>query len=79
MYLAVRSEAKGVQTRRLILDKTPKIEPQNLQWVKMDLTDMRSITAAVDWLQTQERKIDILSMSLSPNQCLEKTSQLLTI
>ncbi|KAI8302573.1 putative oxidoreductase [Colletotrichum sp. SAR11_240] len=26
----------------------------------MDLTDMRSITAAVDWLQTQEQKVDIL-------------------
>ncbi|KAL3293028.1 short-chain dehydrogenase/reductase family Oxidoreductase, partial [Colletotrichum asianum] len=50
----------GVHTRRLILDKSPEIEPQNLQWVKIDLTDMRSITAAVDWLQTRERKVDIL-------------------
>ncbi|KAF3808461.1 Retinol dehydrogenase 12, partial [Colletotrichum gloeosporioides] len=63
VYLAVRSEAKGVQTRRLILDKSPKIEPQTIQWVKIDLTDMRSITAAVDWLKTQENKVDILSMS----------------
>ncbi|KAF4860967.1 putative oxidoreductase [Colletotrichum siamense] len=60
VYLAVRSEAKGVQTRRLILDKSPQIEPQKLQWVKIDLTDMRSITAVADWLQTQERKVDIL-------------------
>ncbi|EQB47730.1 hypothetical protein CGLO_13117 [Colletotrichum gloeosporioides Cg-14] len=60
VYLAVRSEAKGVQTRRLILDKSPEIEPQNIQWVKIDLTDMRSITAAVDWLKTQEKKVDIL-------------------
>ncbi|KAF0317354.1 hypothetical protein GQ607_015401 [Colletotrichum asianum] len=60
VYLTVRSEAKGVHTRRLILDKSPEIEPQNLQWVKIDLTDMRSITAAVDWLQTRERKVDIL-------------------
>ncbi|KAF4906592.1 putative oxidoreductase [Colletotrichum fructicola] len=60
VYLAVRSEAKGVQTRRLILDKTPEIEPQNLQWVKMDLADMGSITAAVDWLKTQEERLDLL-------------------
>ncbi|KAK1839687.1 daunorubicin c-13 ketoreductase [Colletotrichum chrysophilum] len=60
VYLAVRSEAKGVQTRRLILDKTPEIEPQNLQWVKIDLTDMRSITAAVNWLKTQEQRLDLL-------------------
>ncbi|KAH0427765.1 hypothetical protein CcaCcLH18_09471 [Colletotrichum camelliae] len=59
VYLAVRSETKGVQTRRLILDKSPEIEPQNLQWVKMDLTDMRSITAAADLLKTQEQKLDI--------------------
>ncbi|KAJ5005388.1 putative oxidoreductase [Colletotrichum sp. SAR 10_66] len=60
VYLAVRSEAKGVQTRRLILDKSPQIEPQNLQWVKIDLTDMRSITAAVDWLKTKEERLDLL-------------------
>ncbi|KAK2753546.1 short-chain dehydrogenase reductase superfamily protein [Colletotrichum kahawae] len=60
VYLAVRSKTKGVQTRRLILDKSPEIEPQNLQWVKMDLTDMRSITAAADLLKTQEQKLDIL-------------------
>ncbi|KAH9228554.1 hypothetical protein K456DRAFT_1753270 [Colletotrichum gloeosporioides 23] len=60
VYLTVRSEAKGVQTRRLILDKSPQIKPQNLQWVKMDLTDMRSITAAVDWLKTQEERLDLL-------------------
>ncbi|KAF4828147.1 putative oxidoreductase [Colletotrichum tropicale] len=60
VYLAVRSEAKGVQTRRLILDKSPEVEPQNLQWVKMDLADMGSITAAVDWLKTQEQRLDLL-------------------
>ncbi|KAI8160356.1 putative oxidoreductase [Colletotrichum sp. SAR 10_70] len=68
VYLAVRSEAKGVQTRRLILDKSPQIEPQNLQWVKIDLTDMRSITAVADWLQTQERKVDILTAATWSNE-----------
>ncbi|KAF6823140.1 daunorubicin c-13 ketoreductase [Colletotrichum plurivorum] len=60
VYLTVRSEAKGEQTRKLIQESSPQIHPENLEWLKMDLTDVRSITAAADLLKRKERKLDIL-------------------
>ncbi|KAF6830093.1 daunorubicin c-13 ketoreductase [Colletotrichum musicola] len=70
VYLTVRSEPKGEQTRKLIQESSQQIHPENLEWLKMDLTDVRSITAAADLLKRKERKLDILRPFTFTNRVL---------
>ncbi|KAL0933790.1 daunorubicin c-13 ketoreductase [Colletotrichum truncatum] len=60
VYFTVRSEEKGWQTQRRIQEMSPEIDPAKLHWLKMDLTDLDSITATADRLKREEEKVDIL-------------------
>ncbi|OLN89023.1 putative oxidoreductase C736.13-like protein 5 [Colletotrichum chlorophyti] len=65
VYFTTRSEAKAEQTRKFIQEKNPDIDPQKLQWLQMDLTDLRSIDTAAQQLNDKEKKLDILGISTS--------------
>ncbi|KAI3539645.1 short-chain dehydrogenase/reductase family Oxidoreductase [Colletotrichum abscissum] len=60
VYFTTRSDTTAIKTRNQILDAHPEIDPENLQWMTMDVTDMRSVTSTVDKLKAKEHKVDIL-------------------
>ncbi|KAK1724163.1 hypothetical protein CaCOL14_004700 [Colletotrichum acutatum] len=60
VYITTRSETTAIKSRYRILDAHPEINPENLQWITMDVTDMRSVTSTADKLKEKERKVDIL-------------------
>ncbi|KAK1637891.1 short-chain dehydrogenase/ reductase [Colletotrichum phormii] len=60
VYFTTRSEAKAIEARKTILDAHPDIDSENLQWMTMDLTDIRSVTSAAGKLKEKESKVDIL-------------------
>ncbi|KAL2882124.1 hypothetical protein SGCOL_002386 [Colletotrichum sp. CLE4] len=60
VYFTARSEAKAIEARKKILDAHPDIDSGNLQWMTMDLTDIRSVTSAAEKLKENESKVDIL-------------------
>ncbi|GKT41239.1 putative oxidoreductase TDA3 [Colletotrichum spaethianum] len=60
VYFTTRSEAKAIETRKRIQDAHPEIDTDNLQWIIMDVTDLRSICFVADKLKEKEAKIDIL-------------------
>ncbi|KZL79785.1 short-chain dehydrogenase reductase family oxidoreductase [Colletotrichum incanum] len=60
VYFTTRSEAKAIEARKRIQDAHPEIDADNLQWMVMDATDLRSICSVADKLKEKERKIDVL-------------------
>ncbi|KAK1538821.1 short-chain dehydrogenase/reductase family Oxidoreductase [Colletotrichum costaricense] len=60
VYFTTRSDTTAIKTRNRILEGHPEIDPENLQWMTMDVTDMRSVTSTVDKLKAKEHKVDIL-------------------
>ncbi|KAF9875883.1 hypothetical protein CkaCkLH20_06815 [Colletotrichum karsti] len=67
VHFTVRSEAKGVETQKRLLESDFGIDPSNIQWMKMDLSELSSITTAVDDLKRRERKVDILINNAAAN------------
>jgi len=45
----------------------PEIDTQNIEWLLLDLTDLKSINAAANELKRKERAVNILSMSPRPS------------
>lgn len=66
VYFTTRSEAKALEARKRIQDAYPDIEPDNLQYMTLDVADLRSITSVADKLMEKERKVDVLSESRDP-------------
>ncbi|KXH32606.1 short-chain dehydrogenase/reductase family Oxidoreductase [Colletotrichum simmondsii] len=61
VYFTTRSDTTAIKTRNQILEAHPEIDPENLRWMTMDVTDMRSVTSTVDKLKAKEHKVDILN------------------
>lgn len=61
MYYTVRSPAKAEKALEDIIAKSPGVKQDKIAWLTMDLTDVKSITAAADELTRRESKVDILS------------------
>ncbi|KAM0420009.1 hypothetical protein ACHAPD_003578 [Fusarium lateritium] len=61
VYLTTRSELRA-QDAKETLAKDNNIDPENVQYLLMDLFDPASITIAVDELKKNEAKLHILSM-----------------
>ncbi|RSL56635.1 hypothetical protein CEP51_014362 [Fusarium floridanum] len=59
VYLTTRNESRAIQAKG-ILDEDPDIDPDNVQWLTLDLSDPISVTAAADELKRRETKVDIL-------------------
>ncbi|KAI8725548.1 hypothetical protein NCS52_00126200 [Fusarium sp. LHS14.1] len=59
VYLTTRNESKARQAKET-LGEDPDIDPENVQWLTLDLFDPASITAAADELKRRETKVDIL-------------------
>ncbi|RSL60424.1 hypothetical protein CEP53_005460 [Fusarium sp. AF-6] len=59
VYLTTRNESRAIQAKG-ILDEDPDIDPDNVQWLTLDLSDPIRVTAAADELKRRETKVDIL-------------------
>ncbi|PSN59309.1 putative carbonyl reductase [Corynespora cassiicola Philippines] len=60
VYFTTRSEAKAQKVLESLLSSSPEIKRESLQWLPLDLTDLKSIHAASDELKSRESKVDIL-------------------
>ncbi|KAL6363082.1 hypothetical protein LRP88_02484 [Fusarium phalaenopsidis] len=59
VYLTTRNESKALQAKEA-LTEDPDIDPDNVYWLILDLSDPASVTAAADELKRRETKVDIL-------------------
>ncbi|KAH7265983.1 hypothetical protein FSOLCH5_013101 [Fusarium solani] len=59
VYLTTRNESKALQAKEA-LTEDPDIDPDNVHWLILDLSDPASVTAAADELKRRETKVDIL-------------------
>ena len=62
VYFTTRSEAKGKKTLEILQAQSPEIDQKNLEWLQLDVADVKSITATADELKRKETKLDLLSM-----------------
>ncbi|KAG4430436.1 hypothetical protein IFR05_014079 [Cadophora sp. M221] len=60
VYFTGRSGSKAQKAKETQLSRAPDIDPENLQWLEMDLCDLKSIDAAALELGKRESKVDIL-------------------
>ncbi|KAK7427383.1 hypothetical protein QQZ08_006152 [Neonectria magnoliae] len=60
VYFAARSEAKAAYTTDYVLSQSTDVSKDQLVWLKLDLSDMKSVMHAVDELKAKEQAIDIL-------------------
>ncbi|KAH8597562.1 daunorubicin C-13 ketoreductase [Bisporella sp. PMI_857] len=60
VYYTTRSEAKAQKTREALQASSPDINLGKLEWLRLDISDLKSITAAADELKKKETKVDIL-------------------
>ena len=65
VYFTARSKAKALKTRDAVLASNPEIRKENIKWLLLDLTDLKSINATANELKQQERKVDIISILIS--------------
>ena len=61
VYFTARSEAMADKTRKDLQVQSPKLDQSNIKWLKLDVSDVGSITAAADELKSKESKVHILS------------------
>lgn len=61
-YFTARSLEKAEKAKQALLKSCPAANPDNIDFLLLDLTDLRSINDAADFLQRKEPKVDILSM-----------------
>ncbi|KAF7595635.1 hypothetical protein BBP40_005383 [Aspergillus hancockii] len=60
VYFTTRSEANAQKTLERLRTSNPDIKQENVEWLLLDLSDLRSITTAVKELERKENKVDIL-------------------
>lgn len=61
-YFTARSLERAEKAKQTLLESYPEANPNNIDFILMDLTDLRSITNAADVLHRKEATIDILGM-----------------
>ncbi|KAF7556260.1 hypothetical protein G7Z17_g1539 [Cylindrodendrum hubeiense] len=60
VYYTARSEAKSKHTTDYVLSQSTIVSKDKLVWLKMDLSDLKSVMHAVEELKSREQSIDIL-------------------
>ncbi|PVH74735.1 putative carbonyl reductase [Cadophora sp. DSE1049] len=60
VYFTARSEAKAEKARTDLQIQSPELDQTNVKWLKLDVSDLNSITAAADELMSKESKVHIL-------------------
>ncbi|KAH7403567.1 putative carbonyl reductase, partial [Cadophora sp. MPI-SDFR-AT-0126] len=60
VYFTARSEEKAEKARADLEVQSPGLDQENIKWLKLDVADLSSITAAADELKTKESKVHIL-------------------
>lgn len=65
IYLAARSEAKGREAIVQIQDRLQRddIRCPDIQWLRLDLSDLKSVRAAADEVLSKEARLDILVLN----------------
>ena len=63
VYIASRSEARVKSAMDELLAENPKISKAQLEYVILDLGDLKSVLSAAYQIKQKEQKIDILSLS----------------
>ncbi|GKT64223.1 daunorubicin C-13 ketoreductase [Colletotrichum tofieldiae] len=61
VYFTARSKAKAEKTRAILVSEHPEIDEEQLNWLPLDLADLRTVEVAVKELESKETKVDILS------------------
>lgn len=62
MYFTSRSESKARKAKDILQTNYPDIDAKNIEWLVLDLSDLKSIDAVAHQLNEKESKVDILSM-----------------
>lgn len=60
VYFTARSESKAQYAREYILSNAPGVISENLVWVQLDLSDIKSVLKGADEIRSKEKRIDIL-------------------
>ncbi|KAE8376383.1 hypothetical protein BDV26DRAFT_294131 [Aspergillus bertholletiae] len=60
VYFTTRDELKARKTKELLRNMHPEVDSDNIDWLILDLCDLKSIDAAAAELKRRERKVDIL-------------------
>ncbi|KAJ5833084.1 hypothetical protein N7474_001395 [Penicillium riverlandense] len=60
VYFTSRSESKARNAKDILQTNYPDIEANNIDWLLLDLSDLKSIDAAAHALNEKESKVDIL-------------------
>lgn len=66
VYIAARSGDKAKKAMQSLLTTHLEISQDQLSWLPLDLSDLKSVAAAVDQMKRKETKIDILSQCTQP-------------
>lgn len=61
VYFTSRFREKAQKAKELLLSNYPQIDEGNVEYLSLDLYNLRSIDAAARELRIQESKLDILS------------------
>ena len=62
MYFTSRSESKARKAKDILQTTYPDIDAKSIEWLVLDLSDLKSIDAVAHQLNEKESKVDILSM-----------------
>lgn len=68
VYMASRTESKARQAMSEMYDRHAEIEPGQLAWVGLDLSDLKTVVAAANHVKANETRLDIISMHTSGSQ-----------
>jgi NAD(P)-dependent dehydrogenase (short-subunit alcohol dehydrogenase family) len=61
VYITSRYKEKAEKAKQALLSSDPEIEETNIEYLTLDLFNLRSIDAAARELRVQESRLDILS------------------
>ncbi|KAL0935647.1 short chain dehydrogenase [Colletotrichum truncatum] len=75
VYFTARSKDKAEQALQTIRLSNPEIDPDQLVWLPLDLSDLKSVRRAVEELKEKQNKVDILS-KFDP-ACLKSSQRLI--
>ncbi|KAF9872492.1 daunorubicin C-13 ketoreductase [Colletotrichum karsti] len=60
VYLTARSKDKAEHARQSLQSSNPELDQDQIIWLSLDLSDLRSVRAAAEELKKKENKVDIL-------------------
>lgn len=60
VYFTARSQAKAQYAREYVLSNAAGVDSENLVWVQLDLSDIKSVLQGANEIRSKEKRIDIL-------------------